>query len=144
MKVAHEIGTDQPADRRRQADREIAAFGVGAGTHLIGRFADHSRDHLRVLEEPRTCGRQANAASVPGKQRNADFFLELRDLAAQRGLRDIQLRRRAAEAAGAGDVNETAQFSNVHVGLELCRLSIEIHVHKVFVKEVARFYAAVR
>ncbi len=72
------------------------------------------RDRLGALEQQRAGGGQAHAAAVAGKQRNAEFVFEFLDLAAQRGLRQAQFGGGAADAAGARDVHEVAQFFQFH------------------------------
>ncbi|WP_141723342.1 LysR family transcriptional regulator, partial [Burkholderia sp. A2] len=57
------------------ADREIAALGIGAGPYLVRRFADHPRDHFGMLEQARTRGVRLTAAAVAREERHAAFLL---------------------------------------------------------------------
>ena len=74
-------------------------------------------DRLRPFEQQRAGDAEPHAAAVAGEQRNAELVLELLDLPAQGRLRQTQLLRRAADAAGARHPHEVAQFFQFHDAL---------------------------
>src|SRR5271154_2401672 len=71
-----------------------------------------------MVEKGETGGRQFDPTHAAGKQRDADFALEVADLATERRLRSVQpLFRRELQASGLGDRDEVAKMSELHVGL---------------------------
>jgi hypothetical protein len=55
-----------------------------------------------------------NAAAQPIEQRDVEFALQQFDAPADRRLRAVQRRRRAAEAAAAGNRHESPDLIHVH------------------------------
>ena len=105
---------EQPPRRRRHAERDAAALGERSSPDLVAGLLHEMRDRLGALEQQRAGGGEPHAAAVPREQRHAEFVLELPDLAAQRRLRQPQFVGRAADAAGARDAHEVAQFLQFH------------------------------
>jgi hypothetical protein len=107
---------EQASRRRRRADGDAAAGRRTPVADFLAGLVHELRNRLGAFQEQRAGGAQPHAAAVARKQRDAEFVLELLDLAAQGRLRQAQFFRRPADAAGAGDVHEVAQFSDVHAG----------------------------
>jgi hypothetical protein len=84
---------------------------------MLARLRDEIDDHLRAFEQLRASARQPDTSPVAHEKRCAEFFLELRNLAAQGRLCDVQLGCSAAETPHAGNVDERAQFSDFDDGL---------------------------
>jgi hypothetical protein len=67
--------------------------------------------------EERLSGRQkAHAAGGSGEERRADLGFERLDLAAHRGLRNVQLFRSASYISFFGNGNEVADLGEAHAG----------------------------
>src|SRR5262249_50689524 len=84
---------------------------VPRGQH---RGVDLGEDAPRVREERLSCREDADAARGPLEERGAHLLLEAPDLAAQRGLRDVEPPRGAADVALLGDGDEIADLGEAH------------------------------
>src|SRR5262245_29850228 len=59
-------------------------------------------------------GRQLDATADTIEQTNAEFGLEILDLARERGLADVHAQRRLRDAAHPGDTHKVAQMPEFH------------------------------
>ena len=78
------------------------------------RGRDQLQDAVAVLEQALSCVGQFDSASVTQQQDFAKLRLQCANLAAQRGLSDVQHDSRLAEAAQFGHVNEVLDLLQIH------------------------------
>ena len=98
----------------RNAEDDLAArlaFGVA---HAGLRILDLTQDGRGVGVEDATGLGQLDAAPRAVKERRAQFFLKLRELVAEGGLRDEDFAGGFREAAAAGDGAEVAELAQFH------------------------------
>ena len=76
---------------------------------LIAGPFDIAQDALGTFEQSLTGLRQPHAAIGPGEKRCVELVLEPLHMPGQRGLGDLQVRRRAGDAAELGDADEVMQ-----------------------------------
>ena len=110
----HQRNGDDVRDRRRQADRDLAAkrrIDVRSGSAEFVEFGDDPR---RVLERLAPAVRQHHASPVAGEKRDPQFFFEHPHLAAERRLRDAHAVRGFAETAEFGHVDEGSELRKFH------------------------------
>ena len=96
---------------------EFAPDGFGVGEHA-------ARERQQRLARDR----QGAAAAGAVEQLGAEVLLERGDLAAQRGLGEVQLLGGTGEVAEPGHLDEAAQLLEVHVD-SLCAIVTTIYMH---------------
>ncbi len=122
---ADQLGQSIVKGRGDKADAELADMSL---TNPSGHGRDfvHTRQNLSglLVKIPPRLGKGQRTATV--QQPRADLVFQLLDLAAERGLGNIQLFRRSAETALGGDGSKIAQMTKFHV-LYLPGIKIDIN-----------------
>ena len=90
--------------------------------NLRGGVANVCEDAVAELKESLAGRRHLHAADRSNEQRLGELLLEQQDLAADRRLRDVQLRASLGERAGLGNGAQDLQLTQVHGGILLARL----------------------
>ena len=75
---------------------------------------DATKDVFRLAQEGAAGARQRDVMTAPIEQRDADLYLELADLLAERGLRRVQAGRGAREIQFLGHCHEVPQMPQFH------------------------------
>ncbi len=112
---AEHLGDEADAQGGRGAEAHPAALEAGE----LGELAAHRLrvgEHAPGERQQRLArDRQRAAAAGAVEQLGAEILLERGDLAAQRGLGEVQLLGGAGEVAEPGDLDEAAQLLEVHI-----------------------------
>ena len=87
---------------------------TGSVSCSVARAIDRREDPSRVIEEGVARGQELHPARGSREEPRADLVFERADLAAHRGLRDMEPLRRAAHVALVGDGNEVADLGKAH------------------------------
>jgi hypothetical protein len=82
----------------------------------VGGFVHRVQDSARAIQKGFTRRQEAHATRRAHEQRRADFRFERLDLAAQRGLRDVQPFRGSAHVSFFSDGHEIADLREAHRG----------------------------
>ena len=107
-------GKHVEADRHAARQPQRAAKLARAVGDRADRFADVQENALSELDEALGRRRHPHLPADAEKQRLAELLLEQQDLAADRGLGDVQLPPGGRERAGFGDGLEDFELSKVH------------------------------
>src|SRR5262245_26711169 len=86
---------------------------------LVAGALDVAQAAGRAIEQLLPRLGQSNAGVGAGEQRDIELVLEPLDVAGQRRLRDVKMRRRTGDAAEFGDADEVVQAAELHRGI-LC------------------------
>jgi hypothetical protein len=119
--------TSARASRASDLARSIASSGchpwasrheLSLGPIVVQRQTPHVRHRLqdvtRARQQTMTGRQELDPARGSTKERNAELMLETADLAAERGLRDVQATRCASDVSLFGDRHEIAQLVQAH------------------------------
>ena len=125
---AEHLGDEADAQRGGRAEPHPAALEAGEfGEFAPDRFS--VGEHAAGERQQRFArGRQRAAAAGPVEQLGAEILLERGDLAAQRGLGEVQLLGGAGEVAEPSHLHEAAQLLQVHID-SLGASSSTIYMH---------------
>ena len=97
VEIPQRCGQQREGHRRDGADPEFAGFSLRGIESALGGGFDVRQDVSRVGREDVAGVGQRDAASGPGEEGKAELFFQVADLGAEGGLREVQLRGRAAE-----------------------------------------------
>ena len=86
------------------------------GADLVAGALDVAQDTGRAVEQLLPGLGQPHAAIGAGEQRDGELVLEALDMAGQRRLGDVKMRRGAGDAAQFGDADEIMQAAQLHRG----------------------------
>src|ERR1700724_1770207 len=86
-----------PGHRRRDADSKRTGLAQGNPFGASPRLVDIVQDTSRVAQEQFPRRAQSNATRQTVEQEKSDLLLQILDLPRQRGLRDVEPRRRTTE-----------------------------------------------
>src|SRR6185369_16251529 len=123
---------------REQRRKDVEADGhasheANGAFEGLARVADSGDGVVQVLKHPMAQlqerfarRRNADASSDAMEDRLAEFVLEQQDLAADGGLRDVQLFARGGERAGVGDRADDLELPEVH--------AVSIHSRRAWVQ----------
>ena len=112
--VAQDRGQPFVGKLRDEADGEAAGFAARGASGGAGGLVGGAQEAVGVFEEDLAGGGERDVVAVAVEEGRAEFFFELLDLHAERGLGDVQAFGGAAEAEFLGGSDEIAEVAEFH------------------------------
>jgi hypothetical protein len=111
---AHQRHADRLHSRIRHADRDLAGDHIGAVPDLALGRRHRAQDDAGVLVEAFAGRGRFHAARLALEQRHGEFGLQISDVMAERGLRDIGLVGSPRQVALLVNRDEIAELAGIH------------------------------
>ncbi len=113
---AHQLHADRLDAGIGHADGDVAGNDASALAHLGLGFRHRAQDDAGVLIEPFAGRGRFHAARLALEQGRCELGLQVRDVMAQRGLRDVHLVGRARQVPLLVDGDEITELARIHDG----------------------------